>query len=187
MVKWKDRSGLVAVLVLLAVSVISAKVPIDHFNSEITPFADDPSRLPENVIPVHYDLSLRAMTGNIFAGNRDYTGNVKIQIRIVSSTNSITLHNRNLNVTSVTLTPFAGGNSISANHSYGAYDFLIIESSSTLTQGQDYLLELDFNGDIRTDMNGFYRSSYRVRGENIPRYNKLIREIFNWTQFMIMK
>lgn len=171
MAKWKERSGLVAVLLLISVSVISAKVPIEHFDSVITPFADDPSRLPENVIPVHYDLSLRAMTGNVFAGNRDYTGNVKIQIRIVSSTNSITLHNRNLNVTSVTLTPFAGGNSISTTHSYGSYDFMIIDASAALMQGQDYLLELDFNGIMRTDMGGFYRSSYRVRGENMPRYN----------------
>lgn len=171
MVKWKEGSSLV--LVLIAVSVISAKVPIEeHADTFIVPFADDPSRLPENVVPVHYDLALTAMTGSVFSGSRNYTGNVKIQIRIVSNTNLITLHNRNLNVTSVTLTAIGGGSPITTTHSYGSYDFFTVDTGATgLTQGQQYLLELDFFGNMRTDMGGFYRSSYRVQGETVPRYS----------------
>lgn len=171
MVKWRERSKIVAVLVLITVSVISAKVPVEYADTVITPFADDPSRLPESVIPVHYDLSLRAMTNSIFTGNRDYTGNVKIHIKIVTGTNSITLHNRNLNVTSVTLTGIGGGSQITTTYSYGSYDFFTVDTGSTvLSQGQEFLLDLDFFGTMRTDMGGFYRSSYRVQGETVPRY-----------------
>lgn len=181
MVKWKERSGLVAVVVLIAASVISAKVPVEHFDTVISPFADDPSRLPENVIPVHYDLSLRAMFGSLYSGQRNYTGNVKIHIKIISNTNSIVLHNRNLNVTSVTLTGLGGGSPITTSQSYGSYDFFTIDTGSTvLSQGQEYLLDLDFFGNMRTDMGGFYRSSYRVQGETVSRY-EVIRKVFNWT------
>jgi aminopeptidase N len=177
MVKWKQRSGLVAAIVLIAASVISANVPIEHFeqvDTVIAPFADDPSRLPENVIPVHYDLSIRAMTGSKFDGNRAYSGNVKIHIKIVSNTNSIILHNRNLNVTMVYLTGIGGGSPITTTQSSGSYDFFTIDTGSTvLSQGQEFLLELTFSGNMRTDMGGFYRSSYRVQGETVSRYEMI--------------
>lgn len=185
MVKWKEGIGLVAVIVLIAASVISAKVPIDHvehFDTVIAPFADDPSRLPENVIPVDYILSIRAMTGSIYSGTRAYTGNVKIHIKIASNTNSITLHNQNLNVTSVTLTGLGGGSPITTTQSYGSYDFFTIDTgSTTLSQGQEFLLDLDFSGNMRTDMGGFYRSSYRVQGETVSRYELIRKSLIGHT------
>lgn len=174
MEKWKQRSGISLVLVVITVTlVISAKVPVDYADSVvIKPFADDPSRLPTNVIPVHYDLNLRAMTGSKFSGERAYTGSVKIHIRIVSNTNSITLHNRGLTITNIILTGVGGGTPITTTYSIVTnYDFLVIDTSSTiLSQGQEFTLQIDFSGNMRTDNGGFYRSSYRANGETLSRY-----------------
>ena len=169
MVKWKDKSFL---LLVLSVSVISAIVPLEHSSDEIAivPFNDDdPSRLPKDIIPVHYDISLTAMTESVFSGARNYTGSVKILIQVVSSTDTIVLHNDRLTVTNVNLINTADGNSISNTFSSGSYDFLHIDPTSMLNEGQDYILEIDFYGNTRTDNLGFYRSQYRNRNENVFR------------------
>jgi aminopeptidase N len=40
-------------------------------------------------------------------------------------------------------------------------DFLIVKCPEKLTVNQEYILEIDYNGTLRTDNNGFYRSSYK--------------------------
>lgn len=173
MVKWKGRrSELSLVLVLIAAAVISARVPVEFADNVIHPFNDDPSRLPENVIPVHYDLKITAMTGSKFSALRSYSGSVKIHINIAENTNSITLHSRGLSIVSITLTGVQGGTEIATTHSFDtSYDFLIIDTgSTTLSQGQDFSLEINFTGNMRVDMGGFYRSSYRAENETVSRY-----------------
>lgn len=177
MVKWKGkRSELSLVLVLIAAAVISARVPIEHASDPlgdlIDPFADDPSRLPLNVIPVHYDLKLTAMTGSKFSAVRSYSGSVRIHIKIFETGNSITLHSRGLTVAKIKLTGLEGGSEIATTYTFTTnYDFLTINTGSTsLSQGQDFSLEIDFTGNMRVDMGGFYRSSYRADNETVSRY-----------------
>lgn len=176
MVKWKGRSELSLVLVLIAAAVISARVPFDFATDPlldvIHPFAEDPSRLPTNVIPVHYDLKLTAMTGSKFSAARDFTGSVKIHVKIAENTNSITLHSRGLSISNITLTGLQGGSPISTTHTFDTtYDFLTVDTGSTLLSvGQDFSLEIIFSGNMRLDMGGFYRSSYRAVNETVSRY-----------------
>lgn len=175
MVKWKGRSELSLVLVLIAAAVISARVPFDFASDPLTdvqPFADDPSRLLTNVIPVHYDLKLTAMTGSKFSAVRNYTGSVKIHVKIAENTNSIRLHSRGLSISSIVLTGLQGGSPISTTHTFNTtYDFLTVDTGSTLLSvGQDFSLEINFSGNMRLDMGGFYRSSYRAGNETVSRY-----------------
>ena len=51
-------------------------------------------------------------------------------------------------------------------------DFLIISLVSSeifLPAGYEYYIEIAFSGNLRTDMGGFYRSLYYVKGETLPR------------------
>lgn len=167
--KWKSEVKII-VLVAVLLSVISAAPFIDSVEEEeVAPAADDSIRLPKSVIPVHYDLDL---VTNVHTGARAFTGNVKILVKIVTATSSITLHNRNLVIENITLTNALGGNPIVNTHTFDtSRDFLIIDTdTTTLTQGAEYILDIHFRGNLRTDMGGFYRSQYQVSGETVPRY-----------------
>jgi aminopeptidase N len=174
MVKWKRSSGLI-VLVAVVITVISA-VPQKSFDNDneelndIQPFADD-GRLPKSVVPVHYDLRL---TTNVHdSGDRRFTGFVKILVKVLTDTNLIKLHNRGLIVTYMRLTSKDGAFIYDADFSLEtSYDFLIISLTSSeifLPAGNEYYIEIGFNGNLRTDMGGFYRSLYYVKGETLPR------------------
>ena len=174
MVKWKISSGLI-VLVAVVITVISA-VPHKSFDSdneeleEIVPFADE-GRLPKDVIPVHYDLSL---TTNVHEnGNRAITGFVKILVKVLTQTNSITLHNRGLTINYVNVLTKDGLGSIQVDFSHdNTREFLAITPVNpqvVLSAGNEYYIEISFRGNLRTDMGGFYRSLYYVSGETQPR------------------
>ncbi|XP_070509761.1 aminopeptidase N-like [Chironomus tepperi] len=175
MVKWKISSGLI-VLVTVLITVISA-VPHTTFDSDveelkdIKPFADD-RRLPKNVVPVHYDLSLTTNVHN--SGDRATIGFVKILVKIVDETNQIVLNSKSLTITYMRLTSKDGAIVYDADFSHDtSKDFLIITLTNTdlfLPAGNEYIIELAFSGILRTDMEGFYRSSYYVKGETLPRY-----------------
>lgn len=157
MVKWKNRSKLFLVAVLIAVI------------SDTTLAQAQDERLPESVAPEHYDLSL---TTTVHTGARNFTGYVKIRVRILANTDSITLHNRGLMIQSLVLKSNSTGNVVSTSFANDASkDFLIIASAANLIQGEHYDIEIQFGGNLRTDMGGFYRSQYRVSGETLNRYN----------------
>jgi aminopeptidase N len=174
MVKWKKSSGLI-VLVAVVITVISA-VPHKSFDSDnvelddIKPFSDD-GRLPKDVVPVHYDLQLTTNVHN--NGNRAITGFVKILVKILTETNRIVLHNRGLNINYVNLLTENGANSIQVNYTTdSSRDFLIIvpvNAQVVLPAGNEFYIEIKFTGNLRTDMGGFYRSLYYVKGETLPR------------------
>jgi hypothetical protein len=169
MVKWKSEITIVVVSVLLL--AISAAPYIDSVEEEVVAAADDDSiRLPTSVIPIHYDL---ALVTTVHTGTRAFSGNVRIRVQVVTATNSITLHNRGLSIDRVVLTNVASGNAVVNTFSLDTTrDFLIIDTDEvTLTQGAEYLLEIEYTGNLRTDMGGFYRSQYFVDGETLPRYN----------------
>ncbi|KAG5680753.1 hypothetical protein PVAND_010240 [Polypedilum vanderplanki] len=168
MVKWKSVIKLVAVLVLI--TVINASPYIDSVEEEeVIAAADDPNRLPTDVLPVHYGLFLET---NVHRGDRAYSGYVHIIIRVITATSSIILHSRGLTIESLSVKNSSIEGTIPSTHSFDtSRDFLIIDTDTvTLTAGAEYYLEIYFRGNLRTDMGGFYRSQYQVDGETVPRY-----------------
>lgn len=170
MVKWKGIKVPFLVIVLVIIKVISA-VPYKPFEHDIVTLdnEDDSIRLPKSVIPIHYDLWL---TTKVHTGDRAITGDVKILVKVVTETDSITLHNRGLIITYLVLKEADSDETIDVSYAVDdSRDFLIISTEEVkLKANKEYLIEIEYRGSLRTDMGGFYRTMYYVTGETMPRY-----------------
>lgn len=119
-------------------------------------------RLPNTTHPETYDI---AITTRIDQGIFDFYGYVRIGIVVDQTTREIVLHARQLTVSDVRLVKYAGNVPINVeidNHSYdGVTEFLKIRTkNSELLSGDRLTLDITYNGTLRTDNLGFYRSSY---------------------------
>lgn len=146
-------------------------------NEEIlgAPFVDpfvDPTdgisyRLPNDTVPLRYNIWLST---DIHAGNFSFEGRVRIQIQAVANTPNITLHYRELTINSVTLLD-ANENTIQSNVPYirrPVEEFMDIQPAQPLINGTIYWVDISYNGILRNDDAGFYRSSYlNPAGERI--------------------
>ncbi|XP_031633026.1 aminopeptidase N-like [Contarinia nasturtii] len=125
----------------------------DEKDSEIT------YRLPNNTKPETYDITI---TTRIDEGLFDFDGKVAIQIVALESTNSITLHYRQLTITSQSLRK-VDDNSMIALDDY-KYDktteLLTFPTKTQLEKDKKYILTIEYKGELRTDRAGFYRASY---------------------------
>lgn len=134
-----------------------------------TPDADDadPSRLPRSSHPVSYDITLLTNMDFVTTGERAFGGEVKIVIKIDENTNEIVLHNRNLRVEENDVTLMLDARSIPLTISYSSdYNFMIIHTEEELTKDSELTLEIKYTGELDREMAGFYRSSYRIEGDN---------------------
>lgn len=115
-------------------------------------------RLPNNTKPEHYDISL--MT-RIDQASFDFSGIVRIDFVVLSNTREITLHARQLTVKDIRL--LNGTQAIPLlSYSYNVVmDFLMIPTDNVdLLEGKRYTLDIQYEGILRKDNAGFYRSSY---------------------------
>lgn len=122
---------------------------------------EDIVRLPTDTKPTHYDISL---TTNIHEGNFDFSGNVMITLDVVTPTNKIVLHYRQLeiNIPSVILMhPIAGpANIILVDPKEDDSEFLEITVEEPLAALSGYMLMIAYTGVLREDNAGFYSSFY---------------------------
>ncbi len=115
-------------------------------------------RLPNNTLPNSYDVTLRTW---IHEGNFLFNGSIRINISIVESTNTITLHHRYLTIDDVRLWSESGAAVPVLSYSYNTtFEFFSVSMQDTLSIGETYSLDIDYNGTLRSDEGGFYRSSY---------------------------
>lgn len=140
-------------LLALLVGICSAG-PVDRNSREFTTY-----RLPNTTIPTHYDLYLDT---NVHRAELAYSGNVKINIRVLESTSQIVLHSTRsvigrleLRNSNQLVVPLKG-------HEFDTdKQFLVVNTDVELQSGTTYVLDIDFTNSLdRTDAAGFYRSSY---------------------------
>jgi aminopeptidase N len=123
-------------------------------------------RLPNDTIPIRYEIYISTEIHN--GEDFGFDGSVKIQLKVVEETEQITIHSRFLDIKKVSLRKSDGGAEI-AGIKYDLkkeVDFLIVKSPEKLIVDQQYILEIDYNGTLRTDSSGFYRSSYKNEENN---------------------
>ena len=145
------------------------KVKISRFNEDDFNFDDvvipkfNPSalsfRLPNNTVPIHYDVSLLT---DIHLGNFDFFGTVTIDIRVVEETETITIHYRQLAISSIDLLDFSG-RILESNVNFEQIEeveFLVIKPRLMLIELNRYKVVIRYRGLLRTDDYGFYRASY---------------------------
>ncbi|CAG2055212.1 unnamed protein product, partial [Timema podura] len=123
-------------------------------------------RLPETIVPDTYSVKLIPyLEGDVFT----FDGEVIILINVTTATNRITLHVNDLEIedSNVLVRPLDSAE----NLTLGAITrdeprhFLDISVPAGLTAGQQYEVNIQYQGYMRDDMFGFYRSYYYVRGE----------------------
>jgi len=165
-------------LVLLA--VVSASVPMPPHNYlvdealPLAPFIEIDGkdyRLPNMTRPIHYTVSL---TTDIDKGEsgQSFSGKVRIRIEAIETTNEITLHYRQITIENIALYS-TGTPSVliqdNINHVFSEdVEFLIIRPSAELTAGTQYFVDVTYQGLLRDDNMGFYRSSYKnEQGQNV--------------------
>jgi aminopeptidase N len=127
--------------------------PNGFFQENLTTY-----RLPNDSLPLKYKLEL---TTDIDKGNFDFTGRVQIWINVTSETSLITLHYRQINVTSVifrnTTEAYVAACEFSTVESH---EFLQIVLPFAQVVGNQFILDIRYNGEVRNDGGGFYRAYY---------------------------
>jgi len=117
-------------------------------------------RLSGSSKPLSYNLNL---VTNIHDGDRSFNGWVEIVIEITEATSVVTLHNRDLSLSVVSL--LRDGIDIVADYSVDATrDFLMIATEEELQVGEQLTLEIMFSGNMQSQAEGLFRTSYAVDG-----------------------
>ncbi|XP_023671110.1 alanyl (membrane) aminopeptidase-like b [Paramormyrops kingsleyae] len=139
-----------------------------------TPFPSGPPpnlRLPDTLVPQMYKLYLQphfhVQVTNITNQTFAFTGNSTVIFKCVKNTNRIFLHSKDLNVTEYRVsdgrnTELRGKLSLTM----GSSNFMEIELDGVLKAGETYTLFTAFEGELKDDMTGFYKSKYTVDGED---------------------
>ncbi len=116
-------------------------------------------RLPNNSIPLSYDLEL---TTDVDKGLSNFTGAVKIHIKIVNASQEIILHYRQTTIDVINLLS-VDGTIVSTDLSYEqipVYEFLVITLPNAVNPDDELVLEIRYTCEHRSDGGGFYRASY---------------------------
>lgn len=152
----------VVIFCSLLIFVQSSAPPHSFIEKDETAKAvEDIVRLPTETVPTNYDISL---TTNIHEGDDAFTGTVIITLNVVTVTNKIVLHYRQLTIDPiVTLThPTVTETFVvaSVDPKVDDSEFLEITFEAPLAVLEGYLLTISYSGLLREDNAGFYSSFY---------------------------
>lgn len=162
-----------SLILFLATSAWSLKPPADFgvgISDDFSLLAENDDdefiyRLPNNTVPLYYEVNLDT---DIHLGEFGFKGFVRIQIRVLENSPSITLHHRQLTITKIDLKTENGANRQSnVPHEYDEItEFLEIKPRLPLSANAIFWVEITYNGTLRGDQAGFYRSSYKDESAN---------------------
>lgn len=145
--------------IVLVIVITTVAVSLQHQTEIVDDSISRGFRLPNNTLPLHYNLSLST---NIHRGDFVFDGSVRIHIRILENSDTITLHYRQLIIRNVNLIHI-NGTILQQNVPFTMthhLEFLDILSSTLLTVDEELIVELSYTGILRSDGAGFIRSSY---------------------------
>lgn len=165
--------GQLLLVILAFATLVAANSPfpirrVEDINQEVTETLQDQTsvsyRLPNNTRPISYDVQLttHVHTQTDFS----FTGEVAVRFLVVQTSNTITLHQRQLTIGEYSLV-LARNPTVNIPLNVVEYDNVTEFLTFTLTSGSlgivsEYILTIKYNGTLRTDPGGFYRSSYEA-------------------------
>lgn len=118
---------------------------------------EDPSyyRLPENVVPSEYTITLEP-----FLANDNFNGNVEIKVEVVEETDTITFHSVEIEINEKSVVNANGEEiPITDDTIEEDRDFRIFHFANKLPVGQ-YTIKISYVGELNGHNDGFYRSNY---------------------------
>lgn len=123
-------------------------------------------RLPQDLKPIRYELQIQPYIGPNY-GSKSFTteGIMKMHFTCVNPTQSIVFHAINMVIDGKGLVlNSTTDNVITVSPDYTVdpvRDFVIVNMNRPCVRNVQYSLVVPFVGEIRSALNGFYRSSYR--------------------------
>ncbi|KAL3885524.1 hypothetical protein ACJMK2_025576 [Sinanodonta woodiana] len=129
-------------------------------------------RLPRHVYPLSYDIELKP---NMYEGdekNFTFDGFVRIHIQCRDAESSVTLHSNKLSIDESSIQFIwesgtgRGPKYISLNYDEER-QFLIIQLDSSMIEGENYSLQMNFTGALDGSLAGFYLSKNNRGNETI--------------------
>ncbi|CAG0890180.1 unnamed protein product [Darwinula stevensoni] len=139
--------------------------PVDVTNTTPTPPTTTPPsevtdvRLPVHLHPTLYNIKILAK----FDQENDYPlhGEATIDLACDSPGSNVTLHAKNLNVTSATVTTAEGTELAVSDRTYDPErDFFIAMLDEDLEAGKTYRIRMEYRGRLQRDLVGYYLSQY---------------------------
>lgn len=131
-------------------------------------------RLPRDTEPVEYGVRL---VPKYDKGSNMYTfgGQVEIVIKVNSITSDVIMNAKDMEIKSVAITELKTQTNLEVDGYTMIADTerLVIYAAKNLLAGRYYQVKIVFQGYLRTDMTGFYRSLYNENGKN-----KYVRRIY---------
>lgn len=123
-------------------------------------------RLPNNLKPVHYNLTLRTFipNGNIsYEEDFEFEGKISISYICSTPTNKIVFHSQDLTLNEFDLIALNKDENIELTIDV-EYDiersFVTLTTTKNCELNAKYILDIHFDGKILNELYGFYKSSY---------------------------
>lgn len=160
----RPSRALEVTLVVLCLVPSAFTLSFPYEKDSVNVVKEDPIslRLPNNTIPIHYDIHLSTKVHTI---DRAYEGQVKITIKCEQSTRNVVLHSHELKILTVQLRSSSSSVDVIAFETIERTEFLNITLGSALEVGEDYTLFITFTGEHSSSKLGWYRGSYNDKGE----------------------
>lgn len=153
---------LLSIFCCTAVIAIRPLLPEDHYNRIRTIDDRDDQlnyRLPNNTKPETYDITLKTY---LEQDKFNFDGQVSIFIRVLEETSEIKIHHRQLTIGDVSIyKPNSAKNLFNGIDYSNDIEILTIKSKEKLNKDAAYIVVINYKGELRNDLGGFYRSSYK--------------------------
>ncbi|KAF3184457.1 hypothetical protein TWF788_005162 [Orbilia oligospora] len=121
---------------------------------------DDRDVLPEEVKPIHYDLSIFNLDNKAFT----YSGTVTVDVKVTQEISAISINVKELGDLKATITVDGASQEAASIDVDNKRERATLNFSSPLQATEKAQLKLDFTGVLNNKMAGFYRSEYKVPG-----------------------
>ncbi|XP_067838978.1 endoplasmic reticulum aminopeptidase 1-like isoform X1 [Heptranchias perlo] len=141
----------------------SKEAPDFPFTSDGQKFPWNKMRLPETVVPVHYDLLIHPNLTTL-----NFSGSVRVEVSVESNTSSIILHSKNLEIVKATMALLKEDGTTGSESNlhvleYPPYEQLALQAGVPLYSGNKYLINIDYIANLSESFHGFYKSSYKTQ------------------------
>lgn len=140
--------------------VSSVAVSVGDSDSPNDMFPWNNLRLPNYVIPLHYDLLIHP---NLTTLTID--GLAKITVVVTQPTRSIILHSKHLKITKTSIESKVGSGLIQQDVlllEHPTNEQIALQPDNLLNPGKNYTLYIEYNGNLSESFHGFYKSTYKT-------------------------